>query len=357
MAKLNGVKTVAEIEYNGVKYVKSDGHNGAQAGDIIRIHDAGEWDVTNGAYYEVNHVDLHSDPQITDDEGDGFDAGFISDYELFRKVPETQTSTPQQYREVDRDAKVGERIKLVDAIDAYNLYRTGGELTVVAVDNDGDVAVEINTLMCTVCRGEYVVLEPITEQPEDTADRLKVGEYAKVVSKSNQSAQIGDIVKVISSSGVFLLCGDISGRELSRPAFLEERLVRATDEEVAEARRKLEISKLSVGDYVRVIVAGEDLGVGTICEVTRIADAIKVESLDDSDYYDYFRPEELEKVTKEIAGWAKIGREVGEFKVGDIVRIIANTNGSVNPIGSIGEVVEPPAGGEYRVYTGGRSDR
>jgi hypothetical protein len=47
---------------------------------------------------------------------------------------------------------------------------------------------------------------------------------------------------------------------------------------------------------------------------------------------------------------------MGKFKVGDRVRIIGNTNGSSNPIRSIGRISESRTSGGYRVVVKGITD-
>ena len=116
--------------------------------------------------------------------------------------------------------------------------------------------------------------------------------------------------------------------------------------------------KFEVGDYAKVIVEGRwgDIEVGNAVKIVALKDdddEYKAELLDGSDF-DYFRAEQLEKVTeeeaKEIARWAKIGRKPGEFKKGDIVRVIDARSGVLEDgeIGVLGDKDE--SDGMFRVF-------
>jgi len=49
--------------------------------------------------------------------------------------------------------------------------------------------------------------------------------------------------------------------------------------------------------------------------------------------------------------------KLSEIKVGDIVRLIANTNQSLNKVGDIGIVTEIDSDGDFRVTVQGKKDR
>lgn len=68
--------------------------------------------------------------------------------------------TKQTYREVKREANVGERIKIVNPQFAHG-YGEGDEGTVLQAESSG-VFVDINGNRCGVYHREYVVLEPVT---------------------------------------------------------------------------------------------------------------------------------------------------------------------------------------------------
>ena len=112
---------------------------------------------------------------------------------------------------------------------------------------------------------------PVEEEPDEP---LKVGDYVKVIDGFGY--HIGKIAEVVGVEGTMASLNVISPNKKSLAGSPVDCLVRATDEEVAEAKRKLT---------------------------------------------------EAEK-------WAKIGREPNEIKVGDVVRrapgyydVVANIHG------------------------------
>lgn len=461
MAKLNGVKVVAEaIEYNGVRYEKVEGV--VRVGDIVRAMTDDYVDVAGGEFYEVVSGDY---PHLIDDVGDerGFDKDLLAverdDFDVFRKVTEPQAL---QHREVNRAAKVGERIKIVEPYMSGGRYKKGDELIVYSVDTDGsgDVRIMINGERTLISRKEYVVLEPIAEQADDiievdgvkyrkvdrapkvgdfvytlkddwdltegsvyeirrldsdgdgvfrddvgdsqfiqkntntlllveriataedlerqvselqtklseaeaelaakkaeeeAAKRLTVGEYAKVIGGNNHHTKIGDIVIIrsVDFAGDYEI-NSLDGRKLDGFKFAKN-LVRATDEEVAEAKRKLELSKFTEGTYVKLTVEegkrprhgwgdvknGEVGVVSGVNGSTIYADfpSQKRWNADPSELT-ILTAEEAEETIKraeEVAKWAAIGRKVGEFKEGDLIEITCYQGG--DRVGTIAPVV------------------
>ncbi|CAM2954214.1 hypothetical protein PASE110613_09365 [Paenibacillus sediminis] len=270
MAKLNVIIPSADVEVIGAdgertKYRKVE--RKAKAGDIVKALKS-SIDIDKGAFYGPLYVKygLGFDDNVGDSRG-GQISNYASDYEVYEKVSETTS----KYREVKRHAKVGERIKIVDARGNFD-YEDGDEFTVTSVigTNGGVMFIDRAGEENWAAASEYVVLEPV--------ERLKVGEYAKKVSDAGAES-VGTILKItkndrISDFGFIYATEDLNGQR--GDIYALDQLIRATDEEVAAA--------------------------------------------------------------KEEARWASIGRKVNEFKRGDLVGIIANTNSSVNGVGDIGEV-------------------
>lgn len=114
----------------------------------------------------------------------------------------------------------------------------------------------------------------------------------------------------------------------------------------------------NVGDYVKIIAdfCGHGFDIGQIVIVTEMdSDGKSVygaESLDGDDWcidneeIVLATEEEIAAAKAEIKAnktedkWAKIGREVGEFKKGDIVRVTDTSGG--HRVGTIGELVPAP---------------
>ncbi|MBG9736464.1 hypothetical protein [Paenibacillus alvei] len=362
MAKLNGVKTVAEtIEYNGVQYEKIDVT--PKAGDILRVDDSDYDYVTEGAYYEVDHVDSSDDPQIIDNDGDSFDCCRI-DYTLFRKVDVPQT---KQYREVIRKANVGEKAKVVGG---YSHSFERGDI-VIALDyptavtngvrfrrDDGIVQTLVHT------HGDYVVLEPIAEQSDDIFEvdgvkyrklpksELKIGGYI-VSTFTGRDITRGRVYEVIG----------LTGRE--NPRFKDnvndsnyldkedyevvERLATTSDDlqrqvselqtKLAEAESKLATQKaeeekakdprsaFAKGDKVRLINGGgvvplygyEDGEVYTVSD-PRYLIGNKIEIIGGQSRTGYALPSQLTKLSEqEIA-------EMDRLKVGEYAKVVSDKN-------------------------------
>ena len=274
MAKLSVVIPENEVTVGGDKYRKV--WRDAVEGDILKITDRDMPSfVVSGAFYEVKRIDSYGDPRIIDEDGDEYDlAG--NDFEVYEKVTQRQ-----QYREVKRPAKEGERIRIVNAKSAAGYYSDGDELIVENADrwNDGE-AVTVTEFNFAILHEEYVVLEPVeSEEKPSQPERLKVGEYAKVIEATNGYARCGEIVEIVEddASRVPFRIDSLSGEY--RGWVYEKSLVRVTEAEVAAAKE----------EYTR---------------------------------------------TQEIAKWAAIGRKVGEIKAGDIVQTYLDECGL--PVGTIG---------------------
>ncbi|WP_348623054.1 hypothetical protein ABFT51_17780 [Paenibacillus peoriae] len=264
MTKLNVTVPAVDVEVNGVKYRKVD--RDAQVGDIILF--TGEDDyVTTGAFYAVARVDSWGDPHIDDNDGDDCDLSDvrIGGFEVYAKVSGTST----EYREVKRWAEPGERIRIVRKASGEDRYKNGAEFVVDSVDGDGDVRVTVGTRDNVLVElREYTVLESATAK-EPAPKRLTVGDYAKVVEKSRmfttEYVSVGDVVKITEDDGLSrpFKADTVGGKNAGW--FTESELIRATDEEVAEAKRKLAAvttttdsrSQFAKGEKVRLISGGD----------------------------------------------------------------------------------------------------
>jgi hypothetical protein len=130
-----------------------------------------------------------------------------------------------QYREVKRQANVGDRIKIVNTIYAGSppVYRDGDVVIVTSVEGGGDCYIdrkwpgEDNDAL--VYAKEYVVLEPVTTQaPQTIAEkrveiarlqaevdvllaeaRPKVGEYVRVINASDSDRFFDGDVGIVSA--------------------------------------------------------------------------------------------------------------------------------------------------------------
>lgn len=194
-------------------------------------------------------------------------------------------------REVKRNASVGERIRIVELWPGEDRYKVGDEFIVDQTDISGQVIV--NALgRRVIAASEYVVLEPVTTAEKTQPERLKVGDYVRVVDARSISGRVRDHVKideirVITKDDRSVLPFQTTLLDGTKAAwFRAEAIVRATEAEVAVAKRK----------------------------------------------------------QAEEARWAAIGRKVGEIKNGDIVRVIGdNPCGSRHKNGDVGVVRRGPS--------------
>lgn len=314
----------------------------ANVGECIKIVKCADARYQNGDEFEVDEV-IDSRVLVKHPRGNnnGRAAVYHSEYVVLEPI--TQPSDDLivvdgvTYRKVDREPKVGD---FVYATESINNMSEGKVYGVTSVDSDGDayfrndreginlypfisvgrilvervadqpqtteqLAAEVEETKRKLAEAEKQLAEKQAEEAKIAAtNRLKVGEYAKVQRgyrngcSSNGCSVDGDVVKITKDdkSHVPFRTEHLSGKYAGWHYI--DALVRATDEEVAEAKRKL-------------------------------------------------------AQAEEAAKWAKLGRKVGEFHGGDVVVIIANTNFSNNKIGDMGVVGEKsPRTGEYRVDTG-----
>nr|WP_154895220.1 hypothetical protein [Paenibacillus xylanexedens] len=342
------------ITFEGAEWRRVD--RDVREGDAIRFTDDDRSSyLTEADLYVVDRIDSCDDPQITDDDGDEYDAGG-EDYEVYEKV--TESATPQ-YREVKRKANVGERIKIVARHECEVHYGNGAEFIVVRDAGDGDVRVNTERVKeRLVLHREYVVLEPVNAEPAKKAEpeRLSVGDYARFVKDGATVMKTGDIVEITevdSSSVPYRTKRLTDGAEAWASV---SKLVRATDEEVAAAKDPR--SQFAVGDKVRLVSGGSDFPLrgftdGGIYTVNNPKvgshDNARVEIKRASGNTGYALPSEIVKLTAEEvaeierkqaeeAKWNAIGRKVNELKDGDIVRFTELTGAAGYTIGSITEI-------------------
>ncbi|AYQ17715.1 hypothetical protein OIO07_20570 [Bacillus paralicheniformis] len=325
MAKLHGVKTldkvngeITKVAYDGAEYERVEGtpRSVGKSGDLV-LNGHRHPDLKLGGFYLLVRDEGTSLLSVRD-EIDDFHGNAVTDGDsiLFRKVAASQSSLEDRistnekdieslksdvaalkveavpkYVRIDKsEAKAGDFVKFPNATSSYltsdkyyEIYRVDGCGDPQIYDDDGD--------SYDTCGKRFEVYRKVSAA-EPKPERLKVGDYAKVVGTArNGYCGRGDIVKITEdddSAVPFKLAfvnGEYAGWED------EKSLVRAADEEVAEAKRK-------------------------------------------------------QAEVKECKRWAAIGREVSEYRIGDIVgyddRTAFETNG-------FGEVVSESGGGTLRI--------
>nr|WP_270568518.1 hypothetical protein [Bacillus sonorensis] len=238
---------------------------------------------------------------------------------------------PEYVRIAKREAKAGDFVKFDEA--SFEYLTAGKFYRIYRVDDCGDPRIHDDEGDDFDTHGEVFEVYRKVSDAEPKPERLKVGDYAKVVGTArNGFCDRGDIVKITEdddSEVPFKLAfvnGEYAGWEY------EKSLVRATDEEVAEAKDAADRAKFKKGAKVRLKSGGgvypllgfENGKVYTVIHNDYYhGDAEKKIQIECGCYHGYATPDQLELLPEEesaeIEKWAAIGREVGEYKVGDVV--------------------------------------
>lgn len=132
-------------------------------------------------------------------------------------------------------------------------------------------------------------------------------------------AEVGDLVH-LAEVGAFYKCYDV---DFEGDAFFAFGIA-LNRSKYGLFRKKY--TRLKVGDYAKVVgdTYYRNIVRGAIVKITDLADKdgdLRFELAGDCDH-DFAKPSSLEEVSaeEEEVKWAKIGRKVGEYKVGDVVQ-------------------------------------
>lgn len=363
MSKLEGVKTldmvngeITKVAYGGAEYVKTE--SPVQEGDLFLLTEghmviggeSGEFYLTEkhqtGAIFIPTR--FLGSATVTQRNGDGI---------AFRKVSASQPSLEDrvstnekdieslksdvaalkgeaktEYVRIDKsEAKAGDFVKFDEA--PFEYLTAGKFYRIYRVDDCGDPRIHDDEGDDFDTHGEVFEVYRKVSAADPKPERLKVGDYAKVVgNESGHYVEIDEIVLIKRDDKDFApfhcekLNGDAAG------IFYEDELVRATDEEVAEAKDAVARAKFKKGAKVRLKSGGggypllgfENGKVYTVIHNDYYqGDAEKKIQIECGCYYGYATPDQLELIPEEEAAeierWVEIGREVGEYKIGDIV--------------------------------------
>ncbi|WP_141431931.1 KOW motif-containing protein [Bacillus sp. 03113] len=304
-----------------------------QVGDYVKYDDDLSDYITADKYYEIIEIDSYGDPQIIDDDGDEYDTGG-DDFEVYAKAGGSESISDDDLVNLGAiKTKKGDFVKFHKD---HGRSTTAGKLYEVVDDSDYYKDDEGYTGFTTKGWGgleQRDVYRLITE----SEPKLKVGDKARLLSTrgSLSGFSAGDIVTLhenkVGKSDFMVKKGG------SRGYTNASNLEKVSEEELAQ--------EFHVGDYVKILSAGEYGGVdvGTIGKVSvghGESYEIRVDKLDGSDH-DYFVASQLEKVSEADTKFAKPGRKQGEFKKGDIVRVInGRGSGFSGHNGTISEIDE-----------------
>lgn len=361
MAKLDGIKVVNEntLEYNGFVYGLTK--EKANRGDLIQCLEEDAVDLTYGAFYQVIDTDSYDDMQFLDDDNDERERSVTDEnYKVFRK---SHAITSDKLTDAEGVVKI-------ELPDGTKLEGTPSDLEKItrsmkALQNEQQGQAE---QVATVEMPEETV--EVEDEGETVSERLQVGDYVKVVAEDEDEYEVGDIVRIIEVDGSSI---PYQGERLSDSLhhwLYKTDVVKATNEEVLEAKQAL----LKVNDYARVIsnaatteaCGPHEFEVGTVLKLhefdsddnifetrylngdTPDAEWVHRKDLEpltaeeaehiarEAEEEKKAKPEREEKETERLK-WAAIGREVGEIKDGDVVKVI-DKGSSEHKIGDVGEV-------------------
>src|SRR5699024_8103000 len=134
-----------------------------------------------------------------------------------------------KYREVDRVAEVGEKIKVIDAKVTYGDYDNGDIFTVVEYRyDDGIYAKELPDDPVFIAHNEYVVLEPIEESPDLTDLVIRLSQTV-----ARQQSEIDTLKADLQSFAETATEADYkAGQALTTSADLSDKVDMITDDVV-----------------------------------------------------------------------------------------------------------------------------
>ncbi|MFJ7665276.1 hypothetical protein ACIQXW_23240 [Lysinibacillus sp. NPDC097162] len=333
----NDIELIETIEFEGAQYRKVDRE--AREGDVVMLTKYSEYNYTEGKTYLVQKY-----RRIKDIDGDIYDVynslvgrtrqtvDVYEPIEQAKYIPQVggivvvTGNTPGHSNSVGDIGKVGAEKPLED----------GG----VKVYVPGNSTVAIRTKPQDIRKATPVEVEAYEKAAHKAS--FAVGDYVKVVKSfvgyEGEIAKITEIGEFTTDKGAADFVIEHLPKKNGDWAIGSDCVVKATDVEIAEATAP----KLKAGDYVKITrVIVYDTTKEKAYEVFE-NECGRLYYVDDAGdkRYGAITAGDYEIVDAETAKWAKIGRKVGEFKEGDIVRVTKSHGG--HPVGTIGKLVPAP---------------
>lgn len=337
VASLKGEKANETIEFEGATYRKVDRE--AREGDVVIFRKNTSCTATNGKTYAVLSPNEESN-------GVRFIGEMCGDYNVYEVLFGRTRETVDVY-EVKYIPQEGD-VVVVIANESSSRNAVGDIGKLSAVTSYGAKGNVPATPDSKGVDGNWHVFDDFrkatpaeVEAYEKAAHKssFAVGDYVKVVkSYRNLEGVIAKITQIGEFNGDYgiaefeieHLTGKYTGETLVADA---DQLVKATDAEIAKATAP----KLKAGDFVKITSGTSSIIEGEIYEVLR--DEENELYILDKDGDPRCFPLALgrakyEIVDAETAKWAKIGREVGEIRKGDVVEVISGEGR--HAIGTVG---------------------
>jgi hypothetical protein len=355
MAKLSVVYPNVEVEVNGQKYRKVE--RKAQAGDIVKALTDRNIDVDKGAFYSV--IDEGGETGFYDNDEDFRHTGLRLHPERFEVYEKVTEPAAVEYREVNRKAEKGERIRIVNACDPR--YSNGDEF-VVEKSEPSDVMAYVKHPEGTsngcagVLKSEYVVLEPVNnaKPAEPTPQkRLTVGDYAKVIANNcAHNYVVGSVVKITEDDA------DRQPYKAKRADGTIGNWMQEGDVEPATEAEFNAQKRLKVGEYAKVVQTNHGR-YGQIVKVTQndrasVGGYIYATETLDGRSADIHNIDQLVRATEsEVEAAEKSAeraKQIGEFADGGYAEIACPTGSNANygAIESAGAYVKVSVTDGYR---------
>ncbi|QWI73254.1 hypothetical protein ER45_030340 (plasmid) [Bacillus mycoides] len=258
------------------------------------------------------------------------------------------------YEHLDQRLTKGSIVKIVSASDIASSFHVG-DIVEIIEDDKSSCPYRVRVLKGNKPGNTGWMfpwnLEKASNEEMKEFERAEIGDYVVVTDEFNGILSPGDIVQVREVTGDGYFVTKMNGSTGGYKSTANVR--KATEEEIKRAKR----SAYEVGDVV-IILQGIN-GHAKVGEVVKIREKAtshrlaQTESIIDGKYKGAKKAENIRLATKEEieeykkkhvdeklrTKWKKIGREVGEFKPGDIVRV-TNEKGESNPNGYIGTVTK-----------------
>ncbi|WP_018755162.1 hypothetical protein [Paenibacillus terrigena] len=243
-----------------------------------------------------------------------------------------------EYALTGDDAKAGDIVKVTDIV-VPSYVESGAFYLVDELDSCDDPQItDEDGDEYDLSGDEYKVYTKVIVESGDivTVDGMKyrkvdrphkVGDYVLMLTDDEdlEKGQVYEIAQIDSDGdGVF---EDEAGDDRY---FTTNNSQRQLVELVAESTPAPKVERFKVGEYARVLTDNQDLDVGSIVKITRDDEdgrPFRCELLDGSNF-DFYRQDELERIPSEELQFAKFGRKLNEFKVGDFVKF--NEHDSIN---------------------------
>ncbi|MDH2332458.1 hypothetical protein [Paenibacillus polymyxa] len=309
--------------------------------------------VSVGDVVKITEDDDSSRPFYTDSI-DGKTAGWFTESELVRATDE---EVAQAKRKLAAETTTADPRSQFAKGEKVRLISGGGKYPLNGYDNGKIYEVATPLYVSHDCGHVIQIVGGDIPQgyakPEQLAKlTIEVGSTVRLTIEEGKTPRYkwgnvsnGDIGKVTSIDGETARV-DFLGQS-DWHALLSE-LTLVTDTEKTQPQPKP--VRFKVGEYARTITdVRKDLPKGSLVKITRDdhdSRPFRAVLLDGSDF-DYYRQDELERVDAETAKWAVIGREVGEYKDGDVVQVVDDSRLSVGGTIKNGDIVTlQDAGGD-----------